>query len=382
MKARTCLRSASLGIALALSMVACSDSTEFVSGDGGASDQLSTSCSDGETRCRGRAYEQCVAGRFQLKETCSAACSTQLGCTDCDPSVGNTCKDGNVHGCNSDGSFGALVEECLTEPCQAGKCTSPCDTGTQLIYVVDRGNMLRSFDPRNDANTFKDIGPLQCPASAAWPEYSSSTATPFAMTIDQKGRAWVLYTSGEIFWVDTKTGACEKSPFVAGTGGYKLFTLGFSTSGSQGGAEDLYIFGGEVGVFGGGAAGKVAKLDLAQYSTSDISGAMTATLELTGTGNGRLFGFEPNNATIQEIDKQSGATIKSWSVGSLGSVTAYACVHWGGRFYMFITEQGLLSRSRGLRFDPATGRTEEIVASVPYRITGAGVSTCAPFTIK
>jgi len=71
-----------------------------------------------------------------------------------------------------------------------------CPVEARPIYVVDAtvaGNRadfkLLRFEP--EQATFTAIGQLDCP--------SARDATPFSMSVDRRGRAWVLYSSGEIF---------------------------------------------------------------------------------------------------------------------------------------------------------------------------------------
>ena len=67
-----------------------------------------------------------------------------------------------------------------------------------------------------------------------------------------------------------------------------------------------------------------------------------------------------------------------------GSVTAWAFAHWGGRFYIFTTHSTLFGgeSSKVLRLDPTTGKVTTLLNSSPYRVVGAGVSTCAPVVVE
>ena len=73
--------------------------------------------------------------------------------------------------------------------------------------------------------------------------------------------------------------------------------------------------------------------------------------------------------------------LQQWKVPPLpGQVTAWAFSHWGGKFYIFVTSSpdGFTEKSQVLMLDPATGVAGTYLPSMPYRIVGAGVSTCAP----
>jgi hypothetical protein len=189
----------------------CAD-TEQTFTDGGAPQ----GCTEGKHRCQFDQYQSCVNGGWQTEQECRAGnlCLVDHGCVACDPTAESVCHDGNVHTCKADGTIGELLTECLTETCESGKCGGKCPTITKLIYVIDRDKMLRTFDPRNDAHVFADVTKLDCPANKALSGWVRDDPTPFAMTIDRKGRAWVQYTSGEVFTVDLETGASAFIPSV------------------------------------------------------------------------------------------------------------------------------------------------------------------------
>jgi hypothetical protein len=374
-----------LPVVLVLAVFAgCSnDDFQTKGGDGGAgtNDSSSTPCTSGDKTCSVDEVLHCRDGKWVSVERCVAPkrCFADLGCAECDPAAQTTCKDGNVHGCKPDGTVGGLVETCLTEPCNNGKCAKAgCPSGTQLIYVVDDDYRLLSFAAKDDAHTFTEIGKINCPAGAP---YQGSRATPFSMSVDRKARAWVLFTSGEIFWVNTKNAQCVATSYQAGQQGFELFGMGFVADdvGSQ--QETLYVYGGAASTVGGGNGklGEVKESTLSLTPIGPIVGASKGP-ELTGTGNAKLFGFFPGtNKFVAEIDKSSGALKQQWPITQLsGNVSAWAFAHWGGRFYIFATTGTLFENSQVLRLDPQTGKVDKLLEDIPYRIVGAGVSTCAP----
>jgi hypothetical protein len=85
---------------------------------------------------------------------------------------------------------------------------------------------------------------------------------------------------------------------------------------------------------------------------------------------------------VQEIDRTTGAPKGNrWNLGDepLGDVTAYAFAQWAGVFYIFATiDEGMGWNSTVRAVDRATGSYRTIMTNLPYRISGAGVSTCAP----
>jgi hypothetical protein len=63
------------------------------------------------------------------------------------------------------------------------------------------------------------------------------------------------------------------------------------------------------------------------------------------------------------------------NVGEIGTVSAWAFAQWGGIFFVFVTTtSGPQVRS----VNRQTGEAKVVMGSIPYRVTGAGVSTCAP----
>ncbi len=365
----------SAGILIA--SVSCADLTDFKQYDGGPGDAWQPPCTSGQTRCEGQSYQVCTAGSFKQVLSCdtSRVCVEGKGCLDCDPGEAKTCHNNNVHRCEKDGHVGAELQKCLGLPCGAGECRAPgCASGAHLVYVVDVQHRLFSFDPTAESNNhFKLIKKLTCPAQFG--------ATPFSMSVDRSARAWVLYSSGELFWVDTKTGSCKTSPYAKGQGGYQLFGMGFVSDSPGSSKEKLYIAGAKDST----QTEKLATIDPGTLKITPV-GQMPHgenSPELSGTGNAELYSYYPgiSSTFVMQVNKTSGAEKQRWSVPSLpGQVTAWAFAHWGGKFYIFVTAtSGLLSeKSQVLFLDPSTGKSSVFLASVPYKIVGAGVSTCAP----
>lgn len=365
------------------------------------------SCStNGATTCVGADFETCTGGTWQVTQTCTGACDLTKGCVDCDPNAGNSCNGNAVVMCNADGSFGSVVQTCQNgETCASGMCSRACTAdGVDLIYVVDEQNELLSFDPRQIPNgqaaAFKVIGTLACPASASWPDWAAGApgpATPFSMGIDRNAVAWVLYTSGEIFNVSTKTAACTGAgygitPYAKGQNNMELFGMGFLTDASGGNTEKLYLGGGDAMATPGGT---LAHLDPASPASATATGTLPndgeLSPELTGTGAAEFFGFFPGVSTafVVQLDKNSGAEVGAkWPIaGGLGStVRAWAFAQWGGYFYIFVTTDpsgtGTNLNSTVRRINRQTKAVETVFQNLPYTIVGAGVSTCAPTVVN
>jgi hypothetical protein len=292
----------------------------------------------------------------------------------CDPAKPKICLGDDVVACEPDGHLGRRMRACH-KGCADGKCQNTCeDESTKLIYLVDTANDFLSFDPRLlPKNPIKVIGKLRC--GRHW-------GSPFSMSVDRNGTAWVVYDNGEMFKVDITDAKCEASGYAAGASGSITFGMGFVTDKPGGDTEKLYLAAND-------SSHALHSIDTAHglvpRRVGTITGGDDRNPELTGTSEAHLYGFYPSlfeSAYVQEIDKHSGSPVgKKWTLGSdpLGDVTAYAFAQWGGVFYIFATiDDGFDSNSTVRTVDRTTGAYRTIMTHLPYRISGAGVSTCAP----
>jgi hypothetical protein len=286
------------------------------------------------------------------------------------------------HACNDDGTIGALLADCAPSACVGGQCEDNCAAGgVKLIYVIDNTHELWSFNPADNYALTK-IGTVSCPSTFG------AGVTPFSMSVDRNARAWVLYSSGELFQVSTADASCSRTDFEAGQAGYEVFGMGFVTKTSGSNDEILYIASGSTSSLGGSASSSLAEIDPGSLELTTVGELPTGdqSPELTGTGDAQLYAYYPGaqNSFIARIDKTTGESTKTWPLPALtGSVSAWAFAHWGGKFYVFVTTGGVLeSNSQIIEFDPQSGKSVPIRDHLPSEIVGAGVSTCAPLVIE
>ena len=293
----------------------------------------------------------------------------------CDPKRSRQCLGNDVVACEPDGKLGRRLQACH-EGCEAGRCVATCaDDGTGLIYVVDDADNLSSFDPRKlPHDPFHRIGPLQCGHHAFG---------PFSMSIDRHGVAWVLYHDGALFKVSIADASCQPTAYVPGAAGFFRFGMGFVTDKPGGMAEQLFLASST-------APHALGTIDTAHDLLPHVVGTLTtaddSNPELTGTSEARLFGFYPQEngpSFVQEINRATGAPRgQRWMLGkaSLGRVSAYAFAQWAGVFYIFATVSDDTGNDNSTvrAVDRATGAYRVVLEHLPYRISGAGVSTCAP----
>lgn len=340
----------------------------------------SAGCVEGVTLCNGQTYSVCRDGIYEPIEVCPSTCVPGVGCSSCDPASPQVCIGDFLHACNADGTLSAAPIEVCDQGCMFDACVGGCQEGSELIYVVDSDDTLLSFDPRT--LRFNRLGVLDCPAQPPWSGWGRQQPSPFSMSVDRQGRAWVLYTSGEIFWVSLNNNlACERSPFTPGSAGFELFGMGFVTDAPGGTSETLYIAGGPVGQLEQGRLGRVDPRTLSVEPLGRLN-IRDYGPELTGNGAAELWGYFPGSPTeVARLDKRSGGDDERWSLPSfVNQPRGWAFAHWGGRYHIFVTENGPFGEllSQVIRFNPADGAAETVASDLPYVIVGAGVSTCAP----
>jgi hypothetical protein len=194
------------------------------------------------------------------------------------------------------------------------------------------------------------------------------------MAVDQNAVAWVLYQDGNVFKVDTATGKCQSTSFQVGQHGLSQFGMGFVFDPSTG-LDTLYIA-------GGSSLGSTTRSELATVSFPSLVVTPVGTTdgwpELSGTGDGTLWGFFPGSnsptgfSTLVRIDPATGATLETYSYKNMPTYGNWAMKFWGGSFWIFLGN----SIYRVDRTAPTTFHT--VIANSSYAIVGAGVSTCAP----
>jgi hypothetical protein len=250
----------------------------------------------------------------------------------------------------------------------SGSNTEGCSDAAKLVYVVDTSNRFSKFDPMT--KTFTDLGFLTCPANGN---------QPFSMSVDRDAIAWVLYTNGKIYRVDTTNLACTESTWST-QGQLFEFGMGFSSN-TAGSTEDtLFIAGGLDPMFD--PSSQLATLSTTTFTASPV-GNVTGWPELTGTGNAELWGWFPDETSprVEQINKTNGSALKTYSLPMLkGLPLAWAFAFWGGDFWIFL-ERDSESATTVYQIDGATGAMKGMTNTSTREIVGAGVSTCAPTVI-
>ncbi len=309
--------------------------------------------------------------------TCPAVapiCDESFKCAlDCLPDCG-----GKV--CGSDGCGGSCGECPEAAPlCVDGLCKPDpgtiedgCTEEGKQIFLVTESKWLLRFEPLTQ--NIVPIGQLNC--NAAWGE------TPYSMSVDRNSFAWVLYSDGTLWKVDTETAACQPTAFQPDQLGFEIFGMGFSTDSPNTKEETLFIAGGDLWdmMYGDATLGSIDPETLTVTSIAPFA-VGSGLPELTGNRSAELWGFFPKTSPprIAAINKENAGLLQAFLLPAnlFADVQAWAFAHWGGDFYIFFKSNSAMS-SGIWRVNTGTGDVETEVASTGYVITGAGVSTCAP----
>ncbi len=271
---------------------------------------------------------------------------------------------GALSGEGTDGNeFGATAAATL------GTESAVCSDAAKLVYVVSDFGDLYSFKP--DALAFTKIGRLSCPGSGTFN----------SMAVDRSGVAWVNDINGRLFQVQTSDASCTATTYQPRQGGFARMGMAYSTDGASQSSEQLYVDGLDTGTQGLG----LYRIDTSALRASVI-GRHTGTLaraqaELTGTGDGRLYGFFATQpAVLAQIDRATGATSNLVSLTNVSTGTAWAFSFWGGDFWFYTAQQGRPSTVTRLKSSSDNSLAVVVTNVGNFRIVGAGVSTCAPTT--
>lgn len=248
------------------------------------------------------------------------------------------------------------------------------DAAQTLVYVMSSDNQLASFDP--SAGTFKTIGTIACP--------TTGSGAPFSMAVDRKGVAYTVFSDrtgvdeGKLFRVSTATAACVGTTFLPRQAGFQKFGMGFAAN-LVGTGESLFIASSEQSDLVESRLGRIIIPSFALATVGTFKPSI-AQAELTGTGDGRLYGLYTKSPTLRtpvfigEIDPTTGAVIGENQIPGANLGNAWAFAAWGGDFYLFTAPA---DATQVTRYRPSDGSVR-VIASTSLKVVGAGVSTCAP----
>ncbi len=244
-----------------------------------------------------------------------------------------------------------------------------CSDAAKLVYTIDDGATLSSFDP--STKTFTDLGRLAC----------ATGSTPFSMGVDRNTIAWVLYRDGTMFRVDIPNQlACTPTAWTA-PADLGQFGMGLATETPGTSTDRLFITG---AASAPAATTTFASLDTGTMEVTAI-GTVDGWPELTGNSNAKLWGWFPSNTSssttprISKLDKTTGAALQTFELPDLREPTLdWAFANWGGDYWVFLLSTLDSTTSRIHQIDGTTGAIKSSTSADGRKIVGAGVSTCAP----
>lgn len=226
-----------------------------------------------------------------------------------------------------------------------------CAIETQQVYVVATDKSLYRFYP--EKLDFVRVGTLDCPTGAG----------TFSMAVDRRGIAYVEFTDGRLYAVDTSNAACRPTAFRPGQTGFSTFGMGYAKDDDDAG-ETLYA-----------AGAGLAALDTSTFDLKFVGSLALGRTELTGRGN-ELFAFSVGSGVVAKLDKTNAKTLATFRTSAIEERAAFAFAHWGGDFWIFTGT----TTSSVTRYAPATDDSTVPVPNAGILIVGAGSSTCAPST--
>jgi hypothetical protein len=307
---------------------------------------------------------------------CSGTANKGSGFAPVDGGSGSGGNSGSSGGASSGGGSSSSSGGLLGDGGGSSSGGSGCSgQAADFVYVLSAENDLYSFAP--DKKLFTKIGPLGC----------TTPLSPNSMAVDRNAVAYVNYvadddSTGQIFQVSTTDASCT-GPIMTMPTGWERVGMGYSTNNAGSTAETLYVAG--VGSVGGGMG-----LGLVDFGIKNVGpiGPFTGTLkgqnaELTGTGNGTLFGFFTSSPVeVAQIDKMNGSTMTPVPMTGVQVPNDWAFSFWGGHFYLYTSQgQGMGGGSNVTDYDPVGGTVNTtFMTAIGFDIVGAGVSTCAPTT--
>jgi hypothetical protein len=265
-------------------------------------------------------------------------------------------------------------------PPESGKpATATCSQAATRLYLMDTAGRLYSFDPTMlpSPAAFQKIGTMNC----TW-------AGAASMAIDRNAVAWVTDRNGSLFEVSTVDARCRPTKFH-NQHGFTKVGMGFAGDVTDG-TETLFVVDNSNASITGGSMG-LGSLDLKSMALTpraNFDGPFAGLgAELTGSGDGRLFGFFPGESSLAQIDPTTAHIIGSHQVGLglpvFGSGEYdFAVSFWGGSFFFYTayTLNAAGSTTDVTAFDLATGEITLVASQIGFNVTGAGSSTCVPMS--
>lgn len=257
-----------------------------------------------------------------------------------------------------EGGAGATRDAGATDDAQSN---DNCAESAKVVYLVTEQNYLYAFDPRQAGLTaYRRIGLLSC----------ETASTPQSMSVDRLGKAYVFYSSGHLYYVNTTTAECTPTGYqhpVSPTKSFNQLGMGFTAEKPDSDSQVLYILSPDFGL---------ATVDLQSLAVNKLNVMSTITAELTGGPDAVLFAFQARTAELSQVDRTTHQTqlVHKFNQSSAG---AFAFSRYAGVFYIF-TAPSVGTMTTTTMYDPQTNTESVRDRDIGVTVVGAGQSTCVP----
>jgi hypothetical protein len=239
-----------------------------------------------------------------------------------------------------------------------------CAPAAKLVYLLSREGKLYSFNPGvSGLAAYSEIGTLSC----------GSTGEPQTMAVDRKANAYVFYTSGEMFQVDTSNASCQKIAAYQhpATGTDVSLGMGMTATSPGASGQTWYVQSPDFGL---------ATIDLQTFAVTKKNVFTGVLAELSGGPDAKLFRFEGSTAQLAEIDLGTFG-VSPLHTFSFAQVQAWAIARYAGQFYLFVaTAPDPLNPKNATAtvYNPGTDTETVRDQDIGFVVVGAGQSTCVP----
>jgi hypothetical protein len=273
------------------------------------------------------------------------------------------------------------------------------------IYLLTRGletgeaTSIQAFDPQT--LTFSPVvAAIEC-------EGTEDDWGVSSMGVDRNRGAWITWSAlhdgpddpayKRLDRIDLDTGACETGVAALPTTDNWGSPLGmaFVSDGPDSGNETLYFV--DTGTFLHTVG---SESSLGRWWTLGSEGATFSGVELTGSGDGRMFSLVMNytgpfdfdctaempcvpTVRLAEVDLDAPAALSMVDLEAIDAFGidpgGFAFAWWGGHIWVFISRD--FGATEVFDHDPETQTTTRVVESGVPGVVGAGVSTCAPLVL-
>lgn len=271
------------------------------------------------------------------------------------------------------------------------------------IYVLTRGletgaaTSIQAFDP--ETLTFTPVvAAIDCPDTGE--DWGVSS-----MGVDRQRGAWITWSAahdGEkdpaykrLDRIDLGTGACEADvgPLPTTDNWGSPLGMAFVADAQDSPSETLYFV--DTGTYL-----HTADDALGRWWTLGPEGRTFSGVELTGSGDGRMFSLimnytgpfehectaeDPCGPTVRlaEVDRSDTSTVSMLDLEAIEAFAldpgGFAFAYWGGHIWVFISRD--FGPTQVFDHDPETQTTTMVVDGGVQGVVGAGVSTCAPLVL-